>query len=338
MSVFYRVTPVLILCIGFFLNVLTVDAALLYLEPSDSEVFRGDTKTISIRIDTDVEECINTVDAVIKYDPSIRAVDVSRGNSILKLWVEDPVINEAEHTITLAGGIPNGYCGRAPGDPSLTNVIAELVFRSPGFSIGGGESSPIASIWFDEATRVLLNDGFGTEAALRLENAKLTLQSTPGNSISDDWKGEVASDTQPPADFSITLTRDETSFSGDYFISFNSQDKQSGIDHYEVMEEPIDELYTFKWGGVDAPWKPVQSPYVLVDQTLNSTIRVKAIDKAGNETIAVLVPEEAMRTISTDRIITIAVSALIFLLFLSALIYFIIRRKGRIIETYENIA
>lgn len=318
-------------------GVRTADAALLYLDPSEAEIYRGDTKTVALRIDTDEGECVNTVDAVVTYDASIRAEDISRGNSILKLWVEDPVINEAEHTITFAGGIQNGYCGRVPGDPSLTNIIAEIVFRSPGFSIGGsGEAEPVAHIGFGDATRVLLNDGFGTEAALRTEGAVLTLMSTPGSAPSDEWKDTVQQDTTPPASFAITLARDEVAFSNQFFIAFNSQDKQSGIDHYEVMEEPIEELYTFKWGRGDAPWVTAESPYVLVDQSLNSTIRVKAIDKAGNETIATFVPEEALRSVSESRMLTIGIFGIVTLIVIGVLVYVVVRRQKRIIESYEH--
>src|SRR5262245_36451400 len=104
-------------------------AALLYFDPPESSIFRGDTEPLRLRIDTDEGECINTVDVVIYYSPSIRAVDVSRGESILSVWVEEPHIDEEAHTITLAGGIPGGYCGRIAGDPKLTNVVADFAFR-----------------------------------------------------------------------------------------------------------------------------------------------------------------------------------------------------------------
>ena len=32
-------------------------------------------------------------------------------------------INKENRTVTFAGGIPNGYCGRVNGDPKLTNII-----------------------------------------------------------------------------------------------------------------------------------------------------------------------------------------------------------------------
>jgi len=319
----------------FLLSASYTQAATLYFDPAEAVIHRGDTITVSLRIDTDEGECINTVDAVIHYDANIRAVDVSRGDSILSLWVEDPTIDETNHTITFAGGLPGGYCGRIAGDPSLTNVIAEIVFRSPGLAVGVGDN-PVARVWLSASSSVLLHDGLGTRSDLRLLDASFSLLATPGPASEDSWRGRVNEDTIPPADFSVIPFKDETAFSGRYFISFSTQDKQSGIDHYEVMEEPIEDLYAFRWGAVDAPWVIEESPYVLKDQSLNSTIRVKAIDKAGNETIAVWVPEEALRKISSERIVTWSVIGGIGILFLCLLGYALWRRKQRLIEQYEH--
>ncbi len=62
-------------------------AATLYVDPYSVDVLKGDTVTLAVRIDTDEGECVNTVDAVISYGGDIQAVDVSRGRSILSLWV-----------------------------------------------------------------------------------------------------------------------------------------------------------------------------------------------------------------------------------------------------------
>lgn len=310
-------------------------AASLYFDPPEASIYRGDSVTLGLRLDTDEEECINTVDAIVHYDPAVRAIDVSRGDSILNIWVEEPKIDEVNHTITFAGGIPGGYCGRIAGDPSLTNVIAEIVFRSPGFAVGAVKS-PVAQVWVDESSQVLLHDGFGTRANLRASGASLTLLDTPGTAIDDSWNTRVREDTTVPSDFAITLAKEESAFDGKYFITFNSQDKQSGIDHYEVMEEPIEDLYAFSWGRADAPWVRSESPYVLVDQTLNSTIRVKAIDKAGNSTISVFVPDEAFRSLSQDRLFTIMIIGGIAALMLIAIAFIVWRRKRALIAEYDE--
>ncbi len=313
----------------------SVNAALLYFDPSEASLYRGDTVTLNLRIDTDEGECINTVDAVVKYGDGIRAVDVSRGDSILNIWVENPLIDEVNKTVTFAGGIPGGYCGRALGDPSLTNVIAAIVFNSPGFSVGG-TSVPIVAVDIAPESQVLLHDGLGTVANLNTQGTKITLLATPGQTGTDAWNETVSEDLVPPSDFSVGISQDETAFSNQYFIVFNTQDKQSGIDHYEVIEEPLEDFYTFTWGRADAPWLTVESPYVLKDQTLNSTIRVKAIDKAGNERITVLVPDSAIRSISFNRMITYALSGVIGIILLMGIVYILIKRKSKLEATYEQ--
>jgi hypothetical protein len=302
-------------------------AALLYLESDSVAIHRGDTTRVTLRLDTDDAECVNVVSAAIKYEASIQAVDVSTGSSILNVWVEEPRIDRDTQTITFAGGIPGGYCGRIPGDPSLTNVLLEVIFQSPGLQIGGGASSESARIWIEDTAQVLQHNEEATPAVVRTQDTTIALLPTPNAAPSDPWRAEVLADTEPPADFSITLTRDESAFSGQYFIVFNSTDKQSGINHYEVMEEPFEQFGSFSWGGVDAPWVRTTSPYVLTDQTLNSTIRVKAVDKAGNERIVHLVPDTALRGMSQTTILLVLAIAGIIILIGGGVAYRIWRRN-----------
>ncbi len=315
----------------FAVTTTSVEAATLYFDPSNTDIFRGDSVSVGLRLDTDEGECINTVDATIHYDAALNAVDISRGDSILNLWVESPKIDEVNHTIRFAGGLPGGYCGRIAGDPSLTNTVLEIVFQSPGFTIGGGSDNKSPRIWLDESSQVLLHDGTGNPAPLQLREAHINLADTAGGQIQDTWKDDVRSDTEIPSDFTITLTKDDFAFNNEYFVVFNSNDKQSGIDHYEVMEEPFAEFSAFKWGRADAPWIETESPYVLEDQTLNSTIRVKAIDKAGNIRVVTLVPDTALRSMSHDMLITTILVGGI-LVFVGALVFYALwKRKQRLL-------
>lgn len=277
----------------------TADAASLYIDPAFSTLYRGDAIKMAVRLDVDEDtsECVNAVDGVITYTDNIEPVDISLGDSIFSVWVEAPVINKENRTITFAGGLPNGYCGRVQGDPRLTNTIVELVFRSPGFSVGSSNDSGVAEISFMSETTAYLNDGLGTKADLNAYGSKITLEKSAGGNLQDPWTDEVNQDLMPPQEFSISLEKGNREFNGKYYIVFNTTDKETGIDHYEVMEESTTELGSFMWGRADAPWVKARSPYVLEDQTLNSVIRVRAIDKAGNEYIATLIPGEDQRGI-----------------------------------------
>lgn len=275
---------------------LVSQAATLYLEPREETLQVGEAVIMQVRVDVDeeVDECINLVDAEISYPSTIQAVDTSVGQSILQVWVERPTINAEQSTVTFAGGIPNGYCGRIPGDPNLTNVVAEIVFRHK--EPEAVQASSTAEMNFSSRTTVYLNDGNGTAAPLTAYGATLELLPTVTDELDDPWTAAVEADTVPPQPFSISLERNDQMFDGDYYIVFNTTDKQTGIAEYEVMEEPLEEQSLFRFGAVDAPWQEAASPHRLEDQTLNSTIRVRVTDKAGNEYIATLVPDPSLRS------------------------------------------
>lgn len=324
----------ILLGLFFMLPAGFASAANLYIEPPFPTLNRSDSVTLSIRVDTDeaAGECINAVDAVINYDASIQPVDVSLGDSIFSVWVEAPKINTENRTITFAGGIPNGYCGRIEGDPRLSNTIAKVVFRSPGLQIGGGSEVDKAVVSFAPESRVFLNDGQGTLAALTTYPSTITLERTPGQFINDAWRESVQNDVTPPQEFSIAVERDTKAFDGKYFIVFNTSDKETGISHYEVMEEPISEISHFAWGRADAPWIETRSPYILSDQSLNSTIRVRALDKAGNEYIATYIPSESERSLSSERLyVYIALAGLVLVIAAAGVWvwYWLRRRKQR---------
>jgi len=309
----------------------TASAASLYIDPAMSELLRGESITMAVRLDTDesINECVNAVDAVITYPENIEPVDVSIGESIFSMWVERPNINKEDRTITFAGGIPNGYCGRVTGDPRLTNVLTEIIFRSPGFVVGGTQSDAnTARVAFAPESAAYLNDGRGTKADLTTYGANITLNSTGGSGQNNLWRDKVNDDNIPPEEFSIFLEKRD--ISNDYYVVFNTSDKQTGIDTYQIMEESLTEFGSFQWGRADAPWVDARSPYTLQDQSLNSIIRVRAIDKAGNEYIANLIPDESLRTLSSEQLLTyILWAAGLVLLVVTGLVAFVLIKRRR---------
>jgi len=286
------------------MNAPAAQAATLYIDTTDSVIGRGDAEIFQVRLDTDeaAEECVNAASGVIEFSGPITPIDVSTGESIFSIWVEQPTVNPENNTVTFAGGVPNGYCGRVAGDPSLTNTLFEIVARADSEAAADGE--PQAAVASFTQTEAFLNDGFGTRADLRTLPAEVTVRPVASTLVSDPWTERVTNDAIPPQAFSVQLTKDPIAFSSEYYIVFNTTDKETGVDRYEVMEEPMDQIGAFLWGRADAPWQTARSPYTLDDQSLNSIIRVKAIDKAGNEYIANLVPDEELRSVSPTQIIT----------------------------------
>ena len=106
----------------------------------------------------------------------------------------------------------------------------------------------------------------------------------------DEWQEELEKDTIPPEAFEIELYQDPSIFGGKYFIVFSTTDKQTGIDHYEVKEGK-------------RKWQEAESPYLLGDQKLESIIKVKAVDKAGNERTVLIGPFRPLKRITWKDIL-----------------------------------
>ena len=306
-------------------------AATLYMDPNTASLNRGDAVKIAVRLDTDeaAGECINAVDAVIAYSDSIIPVDISVGKSILPIWVESPVINKENKTISFAGGIPNGYCGRVAGDPTLTNTLVEIFFRAPGLQIGGGEERFTGSVQFTDATTAYLNDGQGTKANLRTLGASVTLADSVGASIIDPWSGDIQADTIVPEEFSASVEEIDNA----WYVVFNTTDKQTGISHYEVIEESQRESKLFGFGAANAPWEETKSPHRLRDQNRSSVIRVRAIDKAGNEYVTTIPIDESkiVGRYSWQEMSIIAV-VLGFVLITAVAAFILIRKRRRVVR------
>jgi len=299
-----RLTGIFLLCL-LVVSHNSAHAASLYLDPGTISVSRGDAVKVAVRVDTDEEagECINAAEGVLTFSGPIEPVDVSIGNSIFSVWVEQPTLSDDRTMVTFAGGVPNGYCGRVAGDPRLTNNLFDIIVRTD-TDVDVDGLLVEASVNFTDQTLLYLNDGLGTTVIPEKFPSIFSVSPDMNSQVTDPWTEEILADTSSPQPFAIQLSKDDLAFRGRYIISFNTTDKQTGIDRYEVMEEPLAQFDAFTWGRIDAPWIETRSPYVLEDQTLNSIIRVKAIDKAGNEHITTFVPDESLRTVSLTQFLT----------------------------------
>jgi len=122
-----------------------------------------------------------------------------------------------------------------------------------------------------DTIEVYLNDGKGTRDEVSVKDLIINVLPKISDARStDDWSTIISNDKTPPESFEITPGKDPSIFDNQYFISFFTTDAGSGVAYYEVQEG-------------DRNFIRAESPYVLKDQTLKSLIKVKAIDKAGNE-------------------------------------------------------
>lgn len=260
----------LVLIIGLFLVPSSTHAALIYIDPPEGMYGPGDTFIAAVRLTP--EECINVVHVEIAYpSDTLRAVDFSKGSSILSLWVEEPKLDE-KGLVTFSGGIPGGYCGRVAGDPLVSNILGKVIFTVT------GSTTPEAVVHISGASKAYMSDGEGTEAPLTTEDARFQILASATGAM-NPWLNAVEADTVLPEAFDVEVQSTRGVFDGNYYLVFSTVDKQSGIDHYEIYERGV--------------WKTATSPYQLRDQSLQDEIQVKAIDKAGNERLGVYDPSKA---------------------------------------------
>jgi len=241
-------------------------AAVLYSEPRQIDVTQNQTFEVSYFLDTQ-EDDINAIEGTLIFPTDLLELkEIRDGNSIINFWVERPTVSQTP--ITFAGIIPGGY--RFP-----KGLVLSFVFASKGNGTG--------AIHLEKA-RTLKNDGLGTEASLTLAFSSVTVSDFP--KLPTPAAIPII-DTDVPESFRPELARESSIFDGKWFLSFATQDKGTGISHYEVQE-------TYAWGN--GSWVKASSPYVLVGQNPSLPIRVKAIDRAGNERLETVVAIPHVRT------------------------------------------
>ncbi len=72
---------------------------------------------------------------------------------------------------------------------------------------------------------------------------------------------------------------------------------------------------------------PIESPYTLKDQTLSSVIRVKALDKAGNERTTVLIPDDSIRRMDRMTMSLLVGGGFFLALVLAGIVWFVVRKR-----------
>lgn len=257
-------------------------------ELSFQEVYRSDEEepmqtVLSVHVDT-LGALVNAIEGTVMIPEGLEVVFIDEGDSIIDFWLEKPEWSSDTNQIEFAGVIIGGFKG--PGE-----LFALSLEYPPSFT---GELE-----W--GTSKVLLHDG------------KATPDSVTAISYSFEKKTSMLGekeeeDNVPPEPFTLTLTQDPQLFEGQYVLIFETQDKQSGIDHYEVQEG-------------NSIFERAESPYVLKNQDDLFNITVRAVDKAGN------IREETLESPTSWLPI------LLLILVVGASLVFLFRNRGRGLRT-----
>ncbi len=139
-----------------------VHAASLSVSTSVATVAPGDTFIADVRLDSE-KQVVNAVQTRIQYDPqALTLISVSKADSALTLWTQDPVVDAVRGTVTFSGGIPNGSY-------ILNARLLTLTFQA-------ARVGSTAILLNENLSGVYLNDGLGTKTSLTLTPANLNVQ------------------------------------------------------------------------------------------------------------------------------------------------------------------
>jgi len=131
------------------------DAATLYFLPSAGVSVDTDSFVVEVRLDTEGES-VNALEWSVVYPAQeVGISDIFDGGSLFSLWPQRPEAKDGR--IDFVAGAPGGF----KGDGKLFSII--LKPKSRGEAVFSGK---IALGW-DTSSKILLNDGLGTEAAKR---------------------------------------------------------------------------------------------------------------------------------------------------------------------------
>lgn len=267
----------------FLFNTENVFASKLYFD-----VYKNDAKNslsqddylLKVELDTQ-GEVINAVDGKILLPKDVVEVkEIHDGNSNINFWLQNP-IEKNKGEIEFSGITPGGVSGEKL---LLFSVVIHQNNKNQG------------NIVFD-STKVLKNDGLGTEIKTSVATIGLPINTT--KSISD-MKDSLVKDTIPPEIFEPEIIRSIDSFDNKNVIAFATQDKDSGMDHYEIRE------------GFFNKYKTVTSPFILEKQDLHSKIYIKAVDNAGNERVVEFYPIGKIKWYLRYGIIAIILAVIAF--------------------------
>lgn len=186
---------------SFFFKSGIANAATLSLSPSTGTFAVGSTFDVSIFMDTNGKS-VNALSISLDFPPDmLQVVSPSLGQSVIGVWTSAPKFDNSNGKISLQGGIPGGIT-------ASNALISTVTFRVK--SVGS------AIVKFLDGSKVLLNDGLGTNALSQTTSAIYSLKLPPPAGPS------LASETNP----------DQSQWYKNNTVSFSFAGGAAGIEGY----------------------------------------------------------------------------------------------------------
>lgn len=295
--------PILFFTLLGFLVGESAYAAELRVTPPFNAVYQGDTFILDVQLSS-IDDPVNAFEAGVTLSPNLSVVDIRTARSVVPLWVEEPSVTESG--ITFSGVIPGGFegifgtawVGMRPG------TLFRVVVRAD--NVGS------ASVSFTPGAVAYRNDGEGSVVPLTVLGTSFVVNPETGATklVPPPF------DETPPEAFELEVVDGSSFRERRFFLVFNTQDKQTSVVRYEFARS------TAPRSEDELSWKEVRSPFALSSTDLTSVLYIRAIDEAGNTTVAVHQPEGDASSTSLEWVWMF--SSLIALLALSVFL----KRRG----------
>jgi hypothetical protein len=254
-----------------------------------------------VDVDFSASGSINALNLIVNIPKEFKVVDISDGNSIVSIWIERPHVND-KNQIVASGIIPGGFIGK---DAKLLRL--SLLSEKLGQSL----------ISLDPVSISYKSSADGVSEVVTSKPFALNVIKGVKNTSTD------VLDNESPESFLPVLSKLPTDADGKWNVVFTTQDKNSGIDHYEVAESGKRVDISDKNKVNSTFWKVVTSPFELNDQSLQSYVFVKAVDKKSNYRIEVINP-------TNKRWYEYSLGYIIVVLVFVILLYALSRKKTKV--------
>ena len=251
-----------------FLLPLAASAAMLDLLPTSVAVGTGESFTERMTVSS-ANQAMNAISGTIVFPPDIlQVVSVSKANSVLSLWIQEPSFSNTDGTISFSGVVPNpGYIGSR-------GQVFSIQFRA--------RKAGIALVSFSASSQVLANDGNGTDILTDTSAASVSVTTatvvppSPLAATTGDLLARITSSSHPDqtrwynlshAIFDWTNAQNTSTVRIGYdqnangiptvvytdAISHKELDLSDGISYFHVQER------------ISGGWSPVSSYRVQID-------------------------------------------------------------------------
>lgn len=145
---------------AFFVFSVAVEAATLSVSPATGTFSTGQIFVVNVNVGSS-DQAMNAVQGKLSFPKdTIEVVSISKTNSIITLWVQEPSFSNSAGTISFEGVVFN------PGYRGASGKVISVTFRA--------KTANGASLTFSESS-VLANDGAGTNILTGTTNGRYTI-------------------------------------------------------------------------------------------------------------------------------------------------------------------